>query len=391
MSAPTRAAAGAVPSNEADALHTLGLTAARWHAIFDTAQDAIICITRDGEVTLFNPGAERMFGYAADDVVGRNVRMLMPAPYREEHDAYIRGYLQTGAAKAIGRVRQVAAQRKDGTTFPIELSVSVARVGNDVEFNAIIRDTSERERTTAERIELTRRLNQGERLADIGAMTARIAHDFGNPLAGLVMTAQQMLRRIERDALQPAENLRSQAERLLTTAQRLDTMLHDFRDFAREQRLDLQPVALAAFLQDVVCVWQTEADNRGVGLQLNAVGDLTVQLDRDKCQRIFDNLLKNALEAVDRGPGEVRVQVSLLVGQQVRISIADTGPGMPEGLDAFALFETTKPQGTGLGLPICKQIVAAHGGGLDFAPITPHGTVFHVDLPIGGPLVAGAR
>jgi len=380
-----------MPSNEADALHTLGLTAARWHAILDTAQDAIICITQDGEVTLFNACAERMFGYAAEDVVGRNVQMLMPPPYREEHDGYVRAYLQTGAAKAIGRVRQVAAQRKDGTTFPIELSVSEARVGDEVLFNAIIRDTSERARALAEHIDLTRRLLQGARLADIGAMTARIAHDFGNPLAGLVMTAQQMLRRIERDASQPAGNLRPQAERLLTTARRIDSILHDFKDFAREQRLDLQPVALAPFLRDVVCVWQPEADNRGVELQLDAVGDLTVQLDRDKCQRVFDNLLKNALEAVHRGPGEVRVEVTLLVGEQVRIAIADTGPGVPEGLDVFALFESTKPEGTGLGLPICKQIVAAHGGGLGFAGINPHGTVFNVDLPIGGPPVATAR
>jgi two-component system, LuxR family, sensor kinase FixL len=380
-----------MPSNEADALHALGITAARWQAILDTAQDAIICITQHGEITLFNAAAERMFGYAADEAVGRNVRMLMPAPYREEHDGYIRGYLETGAAKAIGRVRQVAAERKDGTTFPIELSVSQARVGNDVLFNAIIRDTSWRERVLAERMELTRRLEQGQRLGDIGAMTARIAHDFGNPLAGLLMTAQQILRRIERDASQPAENLRPQAERLLMTAQRLDAMLHDFRDFAREQRLNLEPVALAPFLQDVVCVWQVEADNRGVGLQLSSVDDLTVHIDRDKCQRVFDNLLKNALEAVDHGPGEVRVQMTQLGGEQVRISITDTGPGVPDGLDVFALFETTKPHGTGLGLPICKQIVTAHGGGLDFAGVSPHGTVFNVQLPIAGPPIARAR
>ena len=381
-----------MPSNEADldALRTLALTAARWRAILNTAQYAIIGITQDGEVTLFNPCAEQMFGYAAEEVVGRNVRLLMPAPYREEHDGYIRGYLETGAAKAIGRVRRVAAQRKTGEIFPIELSVSETRVGQDVLFNAIIRDISEQERALAERTELIRRLHQGERLADIGAMTARIAHDFGNPLAGLVMTAQQMLRRIERDAAQPAENLRPQAERLLSAAQRLDTILHDFKDFAREQRLSLRPVALAPFLQEVVGVWQPEADNRGVGLRLDGVVDLTMRIDRDTCQRVFDNLLKNAFEAVVHGPGEVCVQATLLAVERVRISIADTGPGVPEGLDVFALFETTKPQGTGLGLPICKQIVAAHGGGLAFAPLIPHGTVFHVDLPIAGPAVASA-
>jgi two-component system sensor kinase FixL len=365
------------------ALRTLQLNEARWQAILDSARDAIICIDRRGRVTLFNHGAQSIFGYRSEEVLGQNVKMLMPAPYHEEHDGYIRGYLETGAAKAVGRVRRVEAQRKNGEIFPIELSVSEVRVGNDVLFNAIIRDTSEREQAIAERAELSRRLLRGERLADIGAMTARIVHDFGNPLAGLVMTVQQMLRRVERDAAQPAENLRPLVERLLSVGHRLNTMLHDFKDFAREQRLDLQPIVLAPFLQEVVHVWQPEADDRGVVLRLGAILDLTVQIDRVKCQRVFDNLLKNAFEAVDRGPGEVCVQVARRAAEQVRISVADTGPGVPEGLDVFALFETTKSQGTGLGLAICKQIVSAHGGGLGFAPIAPHGTVFHVDLPIG--------
>jgi len=365
------------------ALRTLQLNEARWQAILNSARDAIICIDRRGLVTLFNHGAQSIFGYRSEEVLGQNVKMLMPAPYHEGHDGYLRGYLETGVAKAIGRVRRVEAQRKNGEIFPIELSVSEVRVGSDVLFNAIIRDTSEREQAIAESIELTRRLLQGERLADIGAMTARIVHDFGNPLAGLVMTVQQMLRRIERDAAQPAENLRPLVERLLSVGQRLDSMLHDFKDFAREQRLDLQPVVLAPFLQEVVQVWQPEADDRGVVLRLGAMLDLTVHIDRVKCQRVFDNLLKNAFEAVESGPGEVCVQVARGAAEQVRISVTDTGPGVPEGLDVFALFETTKSQGTGLGLAICRQIVSAHGGGLGFAPIAPHGSVFHVDLPIG--------
>ncbi len=377
-----------MPTDDAAALRTLSLTAARWRAILNTAQDAIIGITRDGMVTLFNPCAEQMFGYAAAEVVGQNVHMLMPAPYREEHDGYLRGYLATGVAKAIGRVRRVAAQRKSGEVFPIELSVSEARVGQDVLFNAIIRDISERERALAERTELIRRLHQGERLADIGAMTARIAHDFGNPLAGLLMTVQQMARQLARGAAQPIANLRPQMERLQVVAQRLDTILHDFKDFARDQRLNPQPVVLAPFLREVVGVWQPEADHRGVSLCLDEMVDLTVHIDRAKCQRVFDNLLKNAFEAVEHGPGAVQVQAAPLPHERIRISVADTGPGIPAELNVFALFETTKPQGTGLGLPICRQIVAAHGGGLDFASLVPHGTVFHVDLPIAGPSFA---
>jgi two-component system sensor kinase FixL len=374
-----------VPSRDLDALHTLGLTAARWQAILNTAQDAIICISESGEITLFNACAERMFGYAADEVLGQNVRLLMPPPYRDEHDGYIRSYRTTGIPKAIGRVRQVQAQRKSGEVFPIELSVSEAAVGDETFFNAIIRDVSERDQARAERARLNTQLNQHERLADIGAMTARIVHDLGNPLAGLSMTAQQVLRRIDRSPTSPAEELRVPVERLIATTGHLDALLRDFKDFAREHRLSLEPVALAPFLEDVVRMWQPEAEDRDVTLTLDAAGDLAVRIDRHQCRRVFDNLLKNALEAIDRGPGQVHVRAAMLTPETVRVSVLDSGPGVPEGLDVFALFETTKPHGTGLGLPICKQILMAHGGGLHFARMTPRGSVFHVDLLIKGP------
>ena len=135
-----------MPSRELEALRTLSLTTARWHAILNTAQDAIICIAASGEITLFNSCAERMFGYAAEEVLGQNVRLLMPPPYRDEHDGYIGRYRATGVPQAIGRVRQVQAQRKSGEVFPIELSVSEAVVGDETFFNAIIRDVSERDR-----------------------------------------------------------------------------------------------------------------------------------------------------------------------------------------------------------------------------------------------------
>lgn len=374
-----------MPEAELDAIQRLRLTAARWQAILDTAQDAIICIGETGEITLFNPAAERTFGYAAEEVVGRNVRMLMPPPYREEHDQYLLRYRRTGIAQAIGRVRQVAAQRKNGEVFPIELSVSEARVGEDVFYNAIVRDVSDRERALAERDDLARRLQQRERLADIGVVTARIVHDFGNPLAGLSMTAQQILRRIDREPLQPASELRPSVERLLATMDRLTTILEDFKDFAREQHVTLQHVLLSPFLQEVLRTWEPEADIRDVKLKLDAPPELTVRLDKDKCQRVFDNLLKNALEAVDRGPGEISVVAALLTSEKVRVSIFDTGPGVPAGIDVFALFETTKSHGTGLGLAACKQIMLAHGGGIDFAAVEPHGAVFFVDLPVAGP------
>ena len=497
-----------------EALRALQLHEARWQAILDTARDAIIGIDPNGRVTLFNRGAETMFGFAAAEVIGRNVTMLMPSPYREQHDAYLESYRATGTPKAIGRVREVQGRRKSGDVFPIELSVSEARVGDDVIYSAIIRDVTDRKRAedelaesearhravldtallaiigideegcvlslnpAAERLfgyaaqdvigrnvtllmpspyreehpgylqrylatrepriigigrEVTGRRGDGttfpmhlavndtilngrhlftgvirdltqekaaeererhllklalqnERLADIGAVTARIAHDFGNPLAGLQMTAERILRRIERDPSAPVESIKQAAETVLTTAKRLDALIADFKEFARDQQLQLADIELPLFLQEVVAAWEAEAAARGIAMQrvVDVPDTLSIRADRTKLFRVFDNLVKNAIEAIDRGPGLVRLAALRMGDDRIRIDVEDSGPGLRPGLNVFAMFETTKPNGTGLGLSICQEIVRAHGGGIDVAPRSPNGTVFRVELPLHG-------
>ncbi len=168
-----------------NALQTLELNEARWQAVLATARDAIISIDRSGRITLFNQAAEGIFGYSAEEVTGQNVKMLMPALYADQHDQYLENYRTTGRPQAIGRIREVEALRKNGEVFPIELSVSEARVGRQLLYSAIIRDVTERRRAQARGAELEELSQQRERLADIGAITAKIVHDIGNPLAGL--------------------------------------------------------------------------------------------------------------------------------------------------------------------------------------------------------------
>jgi PAS domain S-box-containing protein len=706
-----------------EALHTLQLDAARSAEIFRTARDAIISIDRAGTVTLFNPAAEDIFGYAAGEVLGRNVQVLMPPPYRESHDRYIRSYQETGEAKAIGRIRYVEGQRKDGRVFPIELSVSEARVGDDVIYTAIVRDVTERrrieadlqarvrqqaaiaelslsalrhdltavmseavaltartleveyckilellpdrrtlylrtgvgwpegvagratvgagrtesqagytlasgapvivddaraearfrpapllrdhralsgvsvvipgrerpfgvlgahavrrrtftrddvhflqatanllgeaierrraERRTAAQYAVTRALaassclaeavprllaaicegvgwqlgelwtlddgagvlrregewharnldaeafaaagaarafrrgeglpgrtlEQGvpamisdvsvepsfnrrgeaaraglrggyafpiwtgaeaagvlaffttevsppdadllalldslgrqigdfivrkraeeslrvsqelalrhERLAELGAIAAKIVHDLGNPLAGLLMQAQLILRRARDDDTRPIGTVIGPAEQIVATARRLDALIRGFKGFARERRLEIGDVHLPRLLRDIVAFWEAEAAERGITLTLEAPEEAPpVRGDADQLRRVLDNLLKNAIEAIDRGPGAVGIAMSMPSPERVRISIEDTGPGVPETLDVFGLFQTTKPQGTGLGLAIAKQIVMLHGGGIELGLRAPHGAAFHIDLPRRGP------
>ena len=707
----------------AGALRLLEMESRRWQSVLDTAQDAIISIDTHGRITLFNRAAEEIFGYRADEVLQQNVTMLMPSPYRDQHDQFLRNYQATGEAKAIGRIRHVEARRKSGETFPIELSVSEARVGDTVLYSAIVRDVSERARMeaalhermrqqeavaelglaalgsdldmllekavalvartldveycellellpdgttlllragvgwadgqvghatvaagtgsqagytllerapvvlddlrtetrfetppllrehgvvsglsiviellerpygvlgahtarhrrfsaddtfffqaiahivgeaierwqsvqytaiqydvtrittgpaaiadtapdllraiceplgweagdlwlvdrrssvlrrhgswqaaalssgaraalTAEitpargewlpgriwasgqpecvvdlatdptpgkkvrpglgkhlasglgfpvlsgeevigvvtcfssalrapartllglldalgqqiggflrRKEIEEELRQAEalgrqreRLADIGALTARIVHDVGNPLAGLSMLTQRIARRLERDPSQPLGSVKDVIEQLTQTTRRLDVMIRDFKSFAREQRLELSMVDVPDFLKQALAAWTPEAEHRGITLS----GPITcaipsIMADADKLRRVFDNLLKNALEAIGQGPGEVSLSVDFPTREKVRFIVADTGPGFPAHLRAFSLFETTKPEGTGLGLAIVKEIVQAHGGGIDLAQGVGGGAAFHVEIPARSP------
>ena len=145
-------------------------------------------------------------------------------------------------------------------------------------------------------------------------------------------------------------------------------------------------------LQDCLDLWEPVASERGIVLTLEAPDSApAIEADEEKLRRVFDNVVKNAVEAIDRGPGRVCIRVSVPVPEKIRVSVEDTGPGISEGVQVFRLFETTKSNGTGLGLAIARQIVQAHGGSIEFGPVTPHGTVFHINLPIvqqigGGPL-----
>jgi two-component system sensor kinase FixL len=365
--------------------HALAESEARHRAVLDTAVWAIISIDEGGQVLSFNPAAERLFGYTVAEVVGQNVKLLMPPPYHEEHDGYLRRYLHTGERRVIGIGREVTGRRKNGTTFPMDLAVNDTILDGRHLFTGVIRDlTHEKEAENRER-QLVKHALQNERLADIGAVTARIAHDFGNPLAGLQMTTQRMLQLLARDPV-PVERLQHGADTIAATVRRLDALVQEFKEFAREQRLQLRDLELPAFLQEVVAGWEQEAMGRGIALEVE-IGDFlpAIRADQDKLRRVVDNLVKNALEAIDNGPGIVRVAAESQKQEHVRIVVTDSGPGIPAGIDVFALFETTKTRGTGLGLPICKQIVLAHGGGIEYAATPPRGTVFWVELPTYGP------
>ena len=354
-------------------------------AVRDSIIDAIITIDEDGIIQTANPATEQLFGYRIQEMTGQNVKMLMPAPYRDEHDGYLRAYRASGLRKIIGIGREVTARRSDGSTFPVDLAVSEATVGYRRLFTGVLRDLSERQRADADVKELQRQVQERARLADIGAVTAQIVHDLGNPLAGLSMQVQRLARLIRRHPGQFSEVAVGVADQVLVSVRRLDGMLRELGDFSRQQRLDLAAVDPARFLGAVGEAWQPVAAARGIRLRVElSAADWPIVADHAKLFRVLDNLIKNAIEAIGSGPGEVCLRLAAFDSPHptVRISISDDGPGIPDDVDAFRLFETTKRGGSGLGLPIARRIVEAHGGGLTWAARTPRGTVFHIDLPV---------
>jgi two-component system sensor kinase FixL len=358
---------------------------ARTQAIVDTAVDGIITIDERGIVHSFNPAAERIFGYRAAEVIGRNISMLMPSPDRERHDGYLARYLQTGEKRIIGIGREVVGRRSDGSTFPMDLAVGESQVKSGRVFTGMVRDITARKQSEGQLLDLQKLAQQRERLADIGAITAKLAHDLGNPLAGISMQAQLILRRANRNPAQPLETVTKAAEQIVAQVARLDRLAKDLVGFAREQRLDLRRVNPARFFRDLMDFWIPMAAERRIVITLEMSEPTgVVRADEEKLRRVFDNLMKNAVEAIDGDWREIAIRVAPRE-DELCISVVDSGCGIPQSVEIFRLFETTKPEGTGLGLAIAKQIVDAHGGQIHCERLQPRGTLFTVELPVRGP------
>lgn len=340
--------------------------------LVQATQDAVITIDARGHIGLFNASAERMFGYTAQEVRGRNVSMLMPDPYRSEHDGYVSRYEKTGEARAIGCIRTVTAQRSNGETFPIELSVTEVAADEGTRYGAFIRDISEK-------VAMQRELVDRERLAAIGTTAAKFAHEVANPLNGMFTHAQLMQRRLKRTE-GADERLGKSVQSLIRDIVRLNALLLEFRSMSRRQEYRMAPADLASLCREMADLESAELAERGATLELDFPDDLpSVSADAPKLKQVFLNLCKNAMEAMpDGGTIHVRGYPS---GERVVIEIDDDGCGIPDNLDVFAPFATSKPAGTGLGLPIVREIVRAHDGQVSYRKRATQGTTFVVDLP----------
>lgn len=344
----------------------------RMRAILNTASDAIITINRQGMIDAVNPATERMFGYDRKELIGQNVKMLMPSPYCEEHDDYLRRYLESGEAKIIGIGREVEGRRKDGSIFPIDLAVSeVDHLGL---FTGIIRDITERK---AEQEQLI----QSERLALLGEAMAGLTHESRNALA----RSQSNLRRLAR-RLKGQDELLEFITGALTANDDVSRQFEEVREYAAPLRLQRTPTSLTEIIHQAWNDLAALREERTAHLTVTTeTSDDVCEVDPFPLRNAFRNILENALAAC---ADPVEVTVELLENRwggepTLEARFRDSGPGLPPEVRsrAFEAFFTTKTRGTGLGLAIVRRTIEAHGGEVTFGPPSPSGAEIRILLP----------
>src|SRR5688572_16636128 len=340
----------------------------RVRSIVESAVDAIIVIDDRGLIQAFNPSAERLFGYTVSEVIGRNVSMLMPSPDREQHDGYLRHYLTTGEQKIIGVGREVTGLRKDGTRFPAHLSVGEMVSEGKRSFTGILHDLSDR-------VALEQRLAEQKSLAKLGEMAAVVAHEVKNPIAGIRGALQVITSRMPAD-----QRDRTILLDIITRLDALNRIVQDMLMFARPRALRQEQIPLGSLLRETASLIQR--DPGMVNLEIAVSGSADIVGDREMLQVVFQNILMNAAQAME---GQGRIGVVIATGDgRCRVAVEDRGPGMPDEVreKAFDAFFTTKHRGTGLGLPIAKRVVDAHGGTIHIDVPPEGGTTISVDLPL---------
>lgn len=358
---------------------------AHLRSILDTVLDATVVIEKEGTIVSFNAAAVRQFGYAEPEVIGQNVRILMPEPYRHEHDGYIHRYLTTGEKRIIGIDRVVVGRRKDGSTFPMKLAVGEMKSGNKTYFTGFIRDLTEREESAARLQEIQGELARLARLNELGEMASTLAHELNQPLSAIANYVQgctRLLRDMD-DAV--AMKIREALEETARQSLRAGQIIRHLREFVTKGDTEKAPENIRSVVEEAGALALVGSRERGVRTVFEfAPGTAAVMVDRIQIQQVLTNLMRNAMEAMrDSGRRELVVRTEPAGPGEIAVVVADTGPGIPEEMaeQLFKPFVTTKPGGMGVGLSISKRIVEAHGGEMSASRNDAGGATFRFTLP----------
>jgi two-component system sensor kinase FixL len=354
-------------------------------SILDTVPDGMVVIDEQGLIQSFSATAERMFGYAAAEVCGRNVSVLMPSPYRENHDAYITRFLTTGERRIIGLGRVVTGQRNNGSVFPLELSVGEVNSDGRRLFTGFVRDLTERQETQHRLQELQSELTHVSRLTEMGQMASALAHEINQPLTAATNYLEVARRLVVRNEADAAGRAAGIVENAAAQVVRATQIIRRLRDFVRKGESERRVEPVGKMIEEAAALALIGVRDSGVNVKLQIAPNLPdVSVDKIQVQQVVVNLVRNAIEAmVQCDRRELTVSAVPTEEGAIEVAVADTGTGIaPEIAERlFQPFVTTKPQGMGVGLSICRSIVETHGGELRAVPNPGGGTIFRFSLP----------
>jgi PAS domain S-box-containing protein len=340
----------------------------------ESTSEGFVTIDEDHKVLFFNRAAEKLFGYRREEVVGRDLDVILTPRCIADHRRAVARYLSAKRPRPFGHPKELTASRRDGSTFPCSMSFSVARQKGKVYFTGIVRDLTQTK-------ELQEQIVQAERLAALGQTVAEISHEIRNPMVVIGGFVRQLLK-ITKDP-KSVEKL----EIIASEVRRVEDLLLELRDLYLPRPLKRKTFDLARMLGEVHALAEQVGRGKHVGLSLKTGSEPTfVRGDREKLKQVFLNIVKNGIEAEDEG-GEVAVR-SQVQGDRILVTISDNGPGISQELAAkvFSPFFTTKREGTGLGLAISKRIIDEHKGcALQLTRREGRGTIVKVTMPLRTP------
>lgn len=355
-------------------------------SILSTIPDAMIVIDEKGIMLSFSKAAEALFGYSEDEVIGENVKMLMPPADKARHDGYIRRYLDTGEKRIIGRGRVVFAARKDGSTFPMELSIGEAGGdGTQRIFTGFIRDLTERHRTEERLEDLQSELIHVSRVSAMGTMASTLAHELNQPIAAIANYVEAVRDQLEHPVAEDFPMMREALDDAAKDALRAGHIVRRLRDFVARGEVERSVEPLPALINDASVLGLMGARERGIETRFDLDPYASpVFVDRVQIQQVLINLVRNACEAME---GCLRRELTVTSRPEgkdfVRVTVADTGSGIPAHIESqlFTAFVSSKQEGMGLGLSICRTIVEANEGRIWMERREGGGTNFHFTLP----------
>ncbi|MDI4664466.1 PAS domain S-box protein [Xanthobacter autotrophicus] len=360
-------------------------------SILDTVPDAMVVIDERGIMRSFSSAAERLFGYTAAEAVGQNVSILMPGPHRQNHDGYLGRYLATGERRIIGIGRVVVGERKDGSTFPMELAVGEMRSASERFFTGFIRDLTERQETEARLQELQAELVHISRLTAMGEMASTLAHELNQPLSAIANYIKGSRRLLDAGSFK-VEMLQGALEKAGEQALRAGQIIRRLRDFVSRGESERRVESLSKLVEEASALALVGAKEHGIQVrfQFDPKCDL-VLADKVQVQQVLLNLMRNALEAMMETPRrQLLVKTEAAEDDMVMISVSDTGHGISAEYapQLFTPFVTTKRHGMGVGLSISRTIIEGHGGRIWAEPNPQGGAVFRFTLRAVGEEVA---